>query len=424
LHVVAAALAPRLGSVTRTFSEDELVGQTGVSRERIEWMTDIGILKPNRPGAFGFGDVFRVKLVGALLNGGFTFSHVEWAVSEGHLNLDRADEYLAVEPGPKSERTFAEFMSTTGPRASLLPAVYAALGLPSPDPSLPIYADEEERLLALLDGWRLARSDETLIRAGRLIAEGTRMATLGWADLIDEQVAGPAAESVYRGEIERFPDEVREAFITLRGLQPRMMEWLIRRYLEQRIVAGIVEGLEELLASRGMGPPRPTIPPAVIFVDLSGYTRLTEERGDEVAVGFAATLQREAETVAASKGGRLVKLLGDGAMLHLPDAGRGVEAALELVRALSVETEIFAHAGVHAGPVIERDRDLFGRTVNLASRIAEAARPGDVLASQAVVDAVSNSALRFEPVDGAELKGIPGPVRLFRATTNREGHST
>jgi adenylate cyclase len=203
-----------------------------------------------------------------------------------------------------------------------------------------------------------------------------------------------------------------------------MMEWLNRRYLEQRIVAGIVEGLEELLASRGMGPPRPTIPPAVIFVDLSGYTRLTEERGDEVAVGFAATLQREAETVAASKGGRLVKLLGDGAMLHLPDAGRGVEAALELVRALSVETEIFAHAGVHAGPVIERDRDLFGRTVNLASRIAEAARPGDVLASQAVVDAVSNSALRFEPVDGAELKGIPGPVRLFRATTNREGHST
>ena len=131
------------------------------------------------------------------------------------------------------------------------------------------------------------------------------MATLGWADLIDEQVAGPASESVYRGEIERFPDEVREAFITLRSLQPRMMEWLIRRYLEQRIVAGIVEGLEQLLASRGMGPPRPTPPPAVIFVDLSNYTRLTEERGDEVAVGFAATLQREAEAVAASNGGRL-----------------------------------------------------------------------------------------------------------------------
>jgi adenylate cyclase len=410
--------------VARTFSEDELVGQTGVSRERIEWMTNIGILKPHRPGVFRSGDVFRVKLVGALLKGGFTSAHVEWAVSEGHLDLERADEYLPVEQGRRSERRFAEFMSTAGPRASLLPAVYAALGLAAPDPSLPIYTDEEEHLLRFLEGWRLARSDETLIRAGRLIAEGTRMATLGWADLIDEQVAGPAAESVYRGEIERFPDEVREAFVTLRSLQPVMMEWLIRRYLEQRIVAGIVEGLEQLLASRGMGPPRPTIPPAVIFVDLSGYTQVTEERGDEVAASFAATLQREAEAVAASKGGRLVKLLGDGAMLHLPDAGRGVEAALELVRALSLETGISAHAGVHAGPVIERDRDLFGRTVNMASRIAEAARLGDVLVSQAVVDAVSNPALRFEPVDGAELKGIPGPIRLFRATDNRDGSST
>jgi adenylate cyclase len=410
--------------VTGIFSKDELVGQTGVSCERIDWMTDIGILKPDRRGIFRFGDVFRVKLVDALLNGGFTSRHVEWAVSEGHLNLDLADEYLPVEPRLRSERTFAEFMSTGGPRASLLPAVYAALGLPGPDPSLPIYTDEEERLLAFLDGWRLAHNDETVVRAARLIAEGTRMATLGWADLIDEQVAGPAAESVYRGEIERFPDEVREAFIRLRGLQPRMMEWLIRRYLEQRIVAGIVEGLEQLLASRGMGPPRPTPPPAVIFVDLSNYTRLTEERGDEVAVGFAATLQREAEAVAASNGGRLVKLLGDGAMLHLPDARRGVEAALGLVRALSVDTGISAHAGVHAGPVIERDRDLFGRTVNIASRIAEAARPGHVLASQAVVNIVDNPDLRFEPVDGAQLKGIPGTVRLFRATVNRDDRST
>jgi class 3 adenylate cyclase len=415
--------ASRLRFVTKTFSMDELADETGVSRDRIEWMTDIGILKPDRPGTFRFGDVFRVKLISALLRGGFTSRHVEWALSEGHLNVDRFDEYVSAEPGPRSERTFAKFMSKAGPRASLLPAVYAALSLPAPDPSTQIYADEEERLLRFLDGWRLARSDETLIRAARLIAEGTRMATLGWADLIDEQVAGPAAESVYRGEIERFPDEVREAFVTLRTLQPRMMEWLIERYLEERIVAGIVEGLEQLFASRGIGPPRPTAPRAVTFVDLSGYTRLTEERGDEVAVGFAATLQRHAEAVAASKGGRLVKLLGDGAMLYLPDAGRGVEAAIDLVRALSVETEISAHAGVHAGPVIERDRDLFGSTVNLASRIADAAGPGDVLASQAIVDAVHDSAVHFEPVDRVQLQGIPGAIRLFRARANAGGDS-
>jgi adenylate cyclase len=114
----------------------------------------------------------------------------------------------------------------------------------------------------------------------------------------------------------------------------------------------------------------------------------------------------------------VLKLLGDGAMLHLPDASRGVEAALELVRALSVRGGISAHASVHAGPVIERDRDLFGRTVNLASRIAEVPRPGEVLTTQAVVDSVHDSALHFEAADGARLKGIPELVPLFRASTN------
>jgi adenylate cyclase len=410
--------------MTRTFSEDELIAQTGVSPERIAWMIDIGILTPDRPGVYRSGDVFRVKLVAAFLDGGFTPGDVEWAVSEGHLNLDRADEYLTAEPGPRSERTFAEFMSAAGPRASLLPAVYATLGLPGPDPSSHITTDEEERLLRFLEGWRLARSDETVIRAARLIAEGTRTATLGWVGLLEEMVR-PAAERFYRGEIERFPDEYREAFVTLVRLQPRMMEWLLNRYIEQRLVANLVEALEQVSASRGVRPPpRPTTPPAVAFVDLSGYTRLTEERGDEVAVGFAATLQREAEAVAASRGGRLVKLLGDGAMLHLPDAGRGVEAALDLVRALGDQGEISAHAGVHAGPVVERDLDVFGRTVNLASRIAEAAGPREVLVTQEVVDVAADAGVRFEPADGAELKGIPGPVPLFRATREGEGGPT
>lgn len=401
-------------------SSEELAGEAGVSRDRIEWLVDIGILKPGEGGTFRFGDIFRVKLISALLDGGFTSEQVEWAVAEGHLNLDRIDEYQLVEPGPPSERTFAEFMASAGPRASLLPAVYAVLGLPQPDPSQPIRTDEEERLQRFLDGWSAARSDDTLIRAARLIAEGTRMATQGWVDLIDEQVAGPARERLYRGEIGRFPDEVRATFGTLLGLQPRMMEWLFQRYVEQRSTARIVEGFEEFFALRGMGPPpRATAPPAVVFVDLSGYTLMTEQRGDEVAVGFAANLQRESETVAAANGGRLVKLLGDGAMLRLPDAKRGLEVAVALVRRLSADGNITAHAGVHAGPVIERDLDLFGRTVNLASRLAEAAGPGEVLVSEAVRDAADSPAVLFEPANGPVLKGITQPVAVFRVLVDR-----
>jgi adenylate cyclase len=409
-------------AVTRTLSIEELAGETGVSPEIVDWLTGIGIIEPREPGTFRFGDVFRVKMVAALLEGGFTSQQVEWAVSEGHLNLDRVEEYLRLEPGPRSKRTFAEFLSTAGPRASLLPSVYVALGLPEPDPSSALHTDEEERFRQFLEGWRLAPSDETLIRAARLIAEGTRVATVGWAELLDEQVVGPAQERLYRGEVERFPEEVRRAFTTLVGLQPLMMQWLMERYLEQRIVASIVEGFEQFFASRNLGPPPgPIAPPAVVFVDISGYTRLTEERGDEVAVRFATTLQRKADAIASSNDGRLVKLLGDGAMLRFPDAERGLEAALALVRALWVEGNLPAHAGVHAGPVIERDLDLFGRTVNLASRIADAAGPGEVLVSDAVVEAVDIPSVRFERVDGVALKGIAEPVALFRVSTTGEG---
>jgi adenylate cyclase len=400
--------------VPRTYSAEELAGEAGLPVERIDWLVRVGVLTPRQPGPFRFGDVFRAKLVGALLEGGFTTDQVEWAVSEGHLDLDRVDEYQVTEPGPRSTRTFAEFMGSLGPRGSLLPAVFAALGLPAPDPSSRLTVDEEERLRLFLEGWKLAPSEEAVIRAARLIAEGTGMASRGWDELMHEQVTGPVRERLFRREIERFPDEIREAYSTLVRLQPRMMEWLVQRYNEQRSTAGIVTGFEEYFASLGVRPPPPRVgPPSVAFVDLSGFTRVTEERGDEAAVRLAATLQREAEVAAAGHDGRLVKLLGDGAMLWFPDAERGVLASLAAVRAMRAGP-VPPHAGVHAGPVIERDLDLFGRTVNLASRIAETAGPGEVLVSEAVVEAVDLPQLRFERADRVKLKGVPEPVVLFK----------
>jgi adenylate cyclase len=111
-----------------------------------------------------------------------------------------------------------------------------------------------------------------------------------------------------------------------------------------------------------------------------------------------------------------VKLLGDGAMLRLTDATVGVDAALDLVERMSGEGALSSHAGVHIGPVIERDLDVFGQTVNLASRIADAAGPGEVLASEAVVETAGNAVFGFERIEDADLKGLPGPVALFRVT--------
>jgi adenylate cyclase len=153
-----------------------------------------------------------------------------------------------------------------------------------------------------------------------------------------------------------------------------------------------------------------------VFVDLSGFTRLTHEAGDESAVRAASSLQREADAAATRHGGRLVKLLGDGAMLRLDNANVGVEAALDLVGTMSGQGALSSHAGVHTGPVIERDLDVFGQTVNLASRIADAAGPGEVLASEAVAEAAGYGGFAFERIREADLKGLPEPVPLYRVT--------
>jgi class 3 adenylate cyclase len=249
------------------------------------------------------------------------------------------------------------------------------------------------------------------------MAQGTRAAMLGWMELQDEQLAEPARERLLRGELEEFSDQVRVAFTKASRLVPEMFLWLSARYLEHRSVSGIVEGFERFLAARGLAPtPDPLGPPAIVFVDISGFTRLTHERGDESAVAVAASLKRHADATATRHGERLVKLLGDGAMLRLTDASVGVDAALDLVETMSGEGALSSRAGVRVGPVIERDLDVFGQTVNLASRIADAAGPGVILASEAVAEAARSSAFGFQRIGDAQLKGLPGPVALFRVT--------
>jgi class 3 adenylate cyclase len=403
--------------VAKTYSASEIAAEADAPKARIDWFVSIGWLEPDDHGRFTFGAVFAVKLVSALIDAGISTETLELAAAERWLSFDHVDEYLPYEPGPRSDRSFEEFLTAAGPRASLLPAVYEVLGLPKPDPSAPIHTDEESMFERFLEGWGLARDDDSLLRAARLMAQGTRLTMLGWTELLDEQIGAPARERMLRGQMDRFPDEARIAFATLIQLAPEMFSWLSARYLEHRSVEGIVEGLEAFLASRQLAPaPVPTAPRAIVFVDLSGFTRLTEDRGDETAVHTASSLQRRADAAASRHGGRLIKLLGDGAMLQFREPVAGVAAAVELVEGMGDQGELAAHAGIHAGSVIERDLDVFGRTVNLASRIAEVAEPGQVLVSREVVDATADPAFGFETVDEVSLKGVPEPVALYRVT--------
>ena len=119
---------------------------------------------------------------------------------------------------------------------------------------------------------------------------------------------------------------------------------------------------------------------------------------------------------ATEHGGRPVKWLGDGVMLYFPDPGPGVVAALEMVEGVVSEGLPPAHVGLHAGPVLLQQGDYYGRTVNLASRIGEYARPGEVLVSQEVVDACRDVPVSFRAIGPVEFKGALEPIELHVAS--------
>jgi adenylate cyclase len=177
----------------------------------------------------------------------------------------------------------------------------------------------------------------------------------------------------------------------------------------------ILEGVEAVLERLGVHRRPDRSPPAICFLDVTGYTRLTEERGDEAAAEVAARLGRMVQRTSVQHGGRPVKWLGDGVMFYFPAPGSGVLAALDMVDEGQAAGLPPSHVGLHAGPVLSQEGDYFGRTVNVAARIADYARPGEVLVSQEVIEAADGPGVRFAEIGPVELKGVAGAVRLHAA---------
>jgi len=151
------------------------------------------------------------------------------------------------------------------------------------------------------------------------------------------------------------------------------------------------------------------------FLDITGYTRLTEERGDEAAADLAGKLAILVRRCSQEHGGQPVKWLGDGVMFFFPDPGQGAVSALKMVAGVASQSLPPARVGIHAGPVVFQEGDYFGRTVNIAARIADYARPGEVVVSQEVVEAAEGTDVTFTEIGPVELKRVSGTLRPHTA---------
>jgi adenylate cyclase len=156
-------------------------------------------------------------------------------------------------------------------------------------------------------------------------------------------------------------------------------------------------------------------PPAIAFLDLTGYTALTEERGDEAAAELAAGLASIVHDGARAHGGQAVKWLGDGVMFHFAHPGGAVLSGLALVERTETAISVPARVGINAGSVIVQEADYFGRTVNIAARIADYAGPHEVLVSEEAKGRAGLGGVAFERIGDIRLKGVSGPVTLHRA---------
>jgi class 3 adenylate cyclase len=173
-----------------------------------------------------------------------------------------------------------------------------------------------------------------------------------------------------------------------------------------------IQSTEQMLEQTGFVPTRPGTQPAVAFLDLSGFTALTEEHGDAIAADVALRLGELASEAVLPCDGRVVKLLGDGVLMRFPSIVAAVETSLDLLDRLEASDLPAGHVGVTEGPIIGRDGDIFGRTVNLASRISDVALSGTLYVPVATGRSLAERFL-VEPAGTATLAGV-GPVELAR----------
>ena len=152
----------------------------------------------------------------------------------------------------------------------------------------------------------------------------------------------------------------------------------------------------------------------IAFIDLAGFTALTDVHGDQAAVDLVDTFTDLAHTAAAGTGTWLVKTIGDAVMLAAPSPSAGVDAVRRVFQAIySRHGFPEPRAGVHHGPVIERDGDFFGATVNIAARVAARAASGQALVTAAVVGAARDVGMDTVALGATQLRNVGEPVRLW-----------
>ena len=392
------------------YSRAELAATAGVAPAFIDRICDLGIL-PSR-GTYSEGDMRRARILHSLDAAGLPLDAVGEGISRGIVDLGFVDDPAYELFTGLTDETFQQVSDRTGIPLEVLSAMREAAGSSPPQPGDRIRILELDALPAIDLEIRNGMRPEGIERLLRAWGDSLRRMADVEADLWASDVIAPIFAAGGN-----FAEIGPSTAAFSNALQPLAAREIIALYRGQQSVAwmrNFFEGFETGLAAVGLYKPIER-PPAIAFLDLSGYTRLTEERGDAAAADLAGRLSRLVNRTSAEHGGKPIKWLGDGVMFHFRDPGPGVLAALEMVEGAADAKLPPAHVGIHAGPVLFQEGDYFGRTVNVAARIADYARRGEVLVTDEVVAAGGADGVAYEPIGPVELKGLTEAIPLHVA---------
>lgn len=305
----------------------------------------------------------------ALIDSGVPTEEIERAASVGGLELLAIDRLL--EEAPR-ELTQQEISEESGLPIDIVSRAWRSLGFPAVGPDERVFTRLDADMSALVASLmaRGLADPELTLQMGRVIGQSlSRVAAAQVAVMVDRRVGAGDEEIPFAQRAELLID-----------VMPRVMDYVWRRHLEieSRRRLAQLEGADEAGA-----------PIVVGFADLVGFTALSQQLPEDELAHVVERFEQVATDVVTSHGGRLVKMIGDEVMFSAGDVKAGAEIGLGLAEHFHTEEAVSdVRVGLAWGPVLQHEGDLYGPTVNLASRVVGIAYPGAVLVPTEMADAI------------------------------------
>jgi adenylate cyclase len=376
----------------------------GMSSSTLKRWADEGLV-PVQDGRWTRASAAQARVIARMRERGYSVDAIREAARGGRLAFGYAEDLFQVPEGRYTREQAAEL---TGLEPELIERLMTLLGTPlSADGML-----NEEDLKAMRHCANVLSSGFPLVaflQLVRVYAQSIRRVADAEVRLFHLYVHEPLMhDEVPPLEI---AEEMGELAADLLPVTGPLMEYMHNRYLRFYIEQDVVGHMEADIGGAGRGLARVSM--TFCFVDLTGFTRYTEEEGDEEALDM---IERFIDTVEATlpSEATIVKTIGDEVMVVSPEPATLTEWAVGFLALFQERPQ--PRVGIHRGAAVFRDGDYFGGDVNLAHRVVSRALGGEVLVTEAVVEAIDESDfLRFDAIGEVVLKGFPEPISLYIA---------